>query len=372
MERTTVHINAGQGYDVIVGPGLRSAAGSLLLEVVEPCKVAIICDDSVAALYLSSVRKSIRRSGFDVVDLAIPHGEEHKNLQTYARILEFLADAHLTRTDLVVALGGGVVGDMAGFAAATYLRGIRCVQMPTTLLAAVDSSVGGKTAVDLSAGKNLVGAFHQPSAVICDVETLDTLPDTFVADGMAEALKYGVLCDEPLFRRLATEDSREDAVRTVSRCVDIKRRYVESDEFEGGLRRFLNLGHTIGHAIEKCSAFSIPHGSAVAVGMIMMSRACEKAGDAEEGVTARIADACAHVGLPTTIEQAAATARERSADAPTDDAFAVEALAQAALSDKKRSGSNITVVGVHTVGECFLKSIPVTELADLIAAGLPE
>lgn len=372
MERTTVHINAGQGYDVIVGSGLRSAAGSLLLEVVEPCKVAIICDDSVANLYLSAVRKSIRRSGFEVVDLALPHGEEHKNLRTYARILEFLADAHLTRTDVVVALGGGVIGDMAGFAAATYLRGIRCVQVPTTLLAAVDSSVGGKTAVDLSAGKNLVGAFHQPSMVICDVETLDTLPDAMVADGMAEALKYGVLCDEPLFRRLASEDPREDAVRTISRCVDIKRRYVESDEYEGGLRRYLNLGHTIGHAIEKCSAFSIPHGSAVACGMIMMARACEKAGDAEPGVTEHIVNACAHVGLPTTIHQAAETARITHAEAPTDDAYSTENLAHAALSDKKRSGNTITVVGVHTIGDCFLKSIPVAELAALIAAGTPE
>lgn len=371
MERTTVHISAGQGYDVIVGSGLRSAVGSLLLEVMEPCKVAIICDDSVAALYLSSVRKSIRRSGFEVVDLAIPHGEEHKNLQTYAQILEFLAESQLTRTDVVVALGGGVVGDMAGFAAATYLRGIRCVQIPTTLLAAVDSSVGGKTAVDLAAGKNLVGAFHQPSAVICDVETLDTLPDSIIADGMAEALKYGVLCDESLFRRLASEDPREDAIRTVARCVDIKRRYVESDEFEGGLRRFLNLGHTIGHAIEKCSAFSIPHGSAVAVGMIMMSRACEKAGDAEAGTTERIVEACAHVGLPTTIAQAAETARTTHEGAPADDAYTPDALAQAARSDKKRSGANITVVGVHTVGECFLKSIPVDRLADLIQAGMP-
>ena len=268
-----------------------------------------------------------------------------------------------------MALGGGVVGDMAGFAAATYLRGIRCVQIPTTLLAAVDSSVGGKTAVDLSAGKNLVGAFHQPSAVICDVETLDTLPDAVFSDGMAEALKYGVLCDDGLFKRLATSNPREDAIRTISRCVDIKRAYVEADEFEGGLRRFLNLGHTIGHAIEKCSGFAIPHGSAVAVGMIMMARACEANDDAVPGTADRIADACRNAGLPTTIPEAVAAADP--ARVPDASAFTAQALAEAARSDKKRSGDTITIVGVHTVGECFLKGIPVDRLQDVIAAGMP-
>lgn len=367
MERTTVHINAGRGYDVVVGVGLRSAVGNYLMEISDPCRVAVICDDSVEGLYLSAVRKSIRRSGFDVVDMVIPHGEEHKTLATYAQIMEFLADSRLTRTDMVVALGGGVVGDMAGFAAATYLRGIRCVQIPTTLLAAVDSSVGGKTAVDLHAGKNLAGAFHQPSAVICDVETLDTLPDAIFADGMAEALKCGVLCDEQLFKRLSSDNPREDVVRTISRCVDIKRAYVEADEFEGGLRRFLNLGHTIGHAIEKCSEFTISHGSAVAVGMIMMARACEKDGDAEPGTEERIARACRNAGLPTTIQEAVAA----SACPVAASAFTVEALADAAMSDKKRSGSTITIVGVHTVGDCFLKGIPVTKLPEVIAAGMP-
>ena len=369
MERTTVHINAGHGYDVVVGSGLRSAVGNFLMEISNPCRVAIICDDAVEGLYLSAVRKSIRRSGFDVVSLAIPHGEENKNLATFAQIVEFLAASQLSRTDLVVALGGGVVGDMAGFAAATYLRGIRCVQIPTTLLAAVDSSVGGKTAVDLSAGKNLVGAFHQPSAVICDVETLDTLPDAVFSDGMAEALKYGVLCDDGLFKRLATSNPREDAIRTISRCVDIKRAYVEADEFEGGLRRFLNLGHTIGHAIEKCSGFAIPHGSAVAVGMIMMARACEANDDAVPGTADRIADACRNAGLPTTISEAVAAADP--ARVPDASTFTAQALAEAARSDKKRSGNTITIVGVHTVGDCFLKGIPVDRLQDVIAAGMP-
>jgi len=354
MERTTVHINAGHGYDVVVGSGLRSAVGNFLMEISNPCRVAIICDDAVEGLYLSAVRKSIRRSGFDVVSLAIPHGEENKNLATFAQIVEFLAASQLSRTDLVVALGGGVVGDMAGFAAATYLRGIRCVQIPTTLLAAVDSSVGGKTAVDLSAGKNLVGAFHQPSAVICDVETLDTLPDAVFSDGMAEALKYGVLCDDGLFKRLATSNPREDAIRTISRCVDIKRAYVEADEFEGGLRRFLNLGHTIGHGVEACSGYQISHGKAVAIGMTLVTRGAVAAGLCPPEVLPRLEALLARYHLPTATDYAAADLYEKT------------------LSDKKRAGDTLSLVVPTAWGKSVLHPIPVGQLLPWIERGLGQ
>lgn len=348
----TIPVSAAPAYEVSIGPGLLQTCGQRLKPLLGECRVAVITDTTVAPLYLETVLQSLEQAGLETCSHVFPAGEGHKTLATLSDILEFLASEHLTRTDCVAALGGGVTGDMAGFAAAVYLRGIRCVQLPTTLLAAVDSSVGGKTAVDLTAGKNLAGAFSQPAAVLCDTDCLKSLPAAVFADGAAEAIKTGVLCDESLFALFEDGTLTADPGEVIARCIAYKAGVVERDEKEQGERKLLNLGHTVGHAIEKCSGFTIPHGHAVAAGLAIMARAAETLGWTEEPLAARIAACLAKNGLPI----------------GTD--YTAEALAQAALSDKKRAGNTITVVVPRCIGACELKKLPVSELLPLIAAGL--
>jgi 3-dehydroquinate synthase len=253
-------------------------------------------------------------------------------METLNAALEFFAASRLTRSDLVVALGGGVTGDLAGFAAAVYQRGVRFAQLPTTLLAAVDSSVGGKTAVNLRAGKNLTGAFHQPEIVVCDTDCLRTLPEAELGNGLAEAIKYGVLCDRALFDRLSGGCPPALMSELIEACVRHKSFYVSKDEKDNGDRRFLNLGHTIGHAAEKCSGFTIPHGRAVAAGMAMIARAGERLGLTEPGTAAEIERALFQNGLPVTAD------------------YEATALLAAARSDKKLEGDEITLVVPRRIG----------------------
>ena len=242
-------------------------------------------------------------------------------------------------------VGGGVTGDLAGFAAATWLRGIRLVQVPTTLLAMVDSSVGGKTAIDLPEGKNLVGAFHQPAAVVCDPQLLDTLPPAILRDGCAEALKTAVLFDPDLFSHLAARGTDFDRMTVLPRCIACKRDAVCADEFDRGARQLLNLGHTAGHAIETLSGYRISHGHAVAIGLAIMARAfCRDAAEIEAALI--------KLGLPTRTE------------------FSPEQLAQAALADKKRAGERITLVIPRAIGDCVLREVPVDTLADIFERGM--
>ena len=326
----TVNVNTAPAYAVSVGSGLLRQCGSALRSIMDSCHVAV----------------------FTVSSFVFPAGEANKNFETLALILEFLAQEQLTRSDCVAALGGGVTGDMAGFAAACYLRGIRYVQLPTTLLSAVDSSVGGKTAIDLRAGKNLAGAFMQPAAVLCDTDCLSTLPSEIFADGAAEAIKTGVLSDEGLFSLFGNGTLTAAPAQVIARCVAYKAGVVERDEKELGERRLLNLGHTVGHAIEKCSNYAIPHGHAVAAGLAIIARAAEKLGWTDEPIAARIAVCLAANGLPV----------------GTD--YSAQDLAAAALNDKKRAGSRITLVIPKKIGLCELKTVPVTELLPIIAAGL--
>lgn len=348
----TIPVRTSPAYTVQIAPGLLGRCGSLLGEVLPPCRVAVVTDSAVAPLYLERVTASLTSAGFAVVSYVFPAGESHKNMATLSGILEFLAREHLTRTDCVAALGGGVVGDMAGFAAAVYLRGIRYVQLPTTLLAAVDSSVGGKTAVDLAAGKNLAGAFLQPAAVLCDTDCLATLPRDVFADGAAEAIKTGVLSDESLFALFEDGTLTAAPGSVIARCVAYKAGVVERDEKEQGERKLLNLGHTVGHAIEKCSGYVIPHGHAVAAGLAVIARAAEALGWTEESLAARITACLSKNGLPT----------------GTD--YSAEALAEAALSDKKRAGGDITLVVPRKIGHCELRKVPVADLLPIIRAGL--
>ena len=342
---TTIHVATHTPYDVLVESGLLSSVGSLTADIKKPCRVLLVSDDRVFALYGKTVKDSFEAAGFTTTEFVFEHGEASKTLTTFGEILECAAQNRLTRTDLIAALGGGVVGDVAGFAAACYLRGIDFVQIPTSLLAAVDSSVGGKTAVDLNSGKNMAGAFHQPIGVFCDTRAFDTLDTRERACGMGEIIKYGLMNDRAFFEML--EQGVPSYEEIVSRCVNNKRTVVEHDEFDNGERKYLNLGHTFGHAVEKHSAFSLSHGAAVAVGMHMICRVSEKIGTAREPLCARLDVLCEKYGLPT--------------------AYAISAadLYRLARGDKKTEGDSITLVLPTEIGKCLLRKMPLAEFEKL-------
>ena len=323
MKKITVSTSVK--YDVIIGRGILSQAGELSLPVCGACSACIVTDDTVDALYSSELEALLVSAGFKVIKFVFPHGESSKNTSTLIGLLEFLAENKMTRSDCIFALGGGVVGDLAGFAAAVYLRGIKFIQLPTTLLAAVDSSVGGKTAVDLEAGKNLMGAFHQPSLVICDYGTLDTLTPEIFSDGCAEVIKYGIINERSLFE-LLKEGICENIEEVISACVDNKSRIVAEDEFDMGKRQLLNLGHTIGHAIESRSHFEISHGNAVSMGIAIVTRAAVKMGLCEKNELSEILSVLEKYSLPT--------------ECP----YSADELLDTALGDKKRFGSTITLI----------------------------
>lgn len=343
----SVAVKTSATYEVLIGSGLLQKAGEAVKKVISPCKAAIVTDSTVVHLYEETVRKSLTEAGFSVCTFVFPAGEASKNMHTLSHLLEFLAKEEMTRTDLIVALGGGVTGDLAGFGAAVYLRGIPFVQIPTTFLAAIDSSVGGKTAVDLEAGKNLAGAFYQPKLVLCDTDVLQTLPEVVFADGIAEALKYGVLGDAALFEKIAGGDFRQDLEEIIETCVSMKRDVVEEDEFDTGKRQLLNLGHTFGHAIEQKSHFQMTHGHAVAIGMHLIAKAAEAKGIAEKGTAATIAKALEQNQLPKETE------------------FSPAEVAEGTLRDKKRRGGTISFVFPKKIGDCEIVKIPVEEVEAL-------
>lgn len=349
---TTVTVRASRPYEVTIGRGLLDTVGRQAAGQWKGRSAAVVSDSTVAPLYLNRVKDSLERAGFRVHSFVFPAGEDQKNGGTYLKLLEVLAARRLTRADGLIALGGGVVGDLAGFAAATFLRGIGFLQLPTTLLAAVDSSVGGKTAIDLTNGKNLAGAFYQPQAVLCDLDTLDTLPAEVFADGCAEVIKYGMIGDPALLARLETVDFRADPEELVARCVAQKRDLVEQDEFDTGARQLLNLGHTLGHGVEACSGYTVSHGRAVAIGMTLVTRAAVAFGRCPAEVLPRLRRLLERYGLP---------------DAT---AYSAQALYEKTLSDKKRSGDTISLVVPIAWGASQLVRIPVSELPAWIERGL--
>jgi len=348
----TITVRASKTYDILIGEDILPTLGSCIASVIKPSKVAIISDSNVFPHYGSVAEKSLKNAGFETVCYVFPAGEASKNVSTYLSILQFLAENHLSRSDAVVALGGGVVGDITGFAAATYLRGIPYVQVPTSLLAMVDSSVGGKTAVDLPEGKNLVGAFYQPKLVICDMRVLQTLPQDIFRDGCAEVIKYGVLYDRDLFAHLSERGFNFDREWVISRCVELKRDVVKEDEFDTGARQKLNLGHTFGHSVEALSDFAISHGQAVAIGMAIISRAAEKYGICNTEVREQI---CATLS---------------KFDLPIMTTYSAEALFSTALSDKKRFGGTVNLIVPVAIGNCNIQPTDVSRLQSFIEAGL--
>ena len=345
-------IKASKEYSVKIGSGLIKTLGDEILSLCKSQTVAIISDTNIWPIYGKTVANSLERAGFRVISYAFPAGEESKNGQTYLSILNFLAENKLTRSDCIIALGGGVVGDMTGFVAATYLRGIAYIQVPTTLLAAVDSSVGGKTAIDLNTGKNLAGAFYQPRLVLCDTDTLTSLPQDIFRDGCAEVIKYGILYDKQLFAHLQEKGIAFDREAVIARCVELKRDGVMEDEFDTGARMRLNLGHTIGHGVEARSQFTLSHGKAVAIGMAIVSRAAQTMQICSEEICKKIIEILENLGLPVTTDS---TAQE---------------LFEYALSDKKRSGGTVNLIVPKDIGNCLIIPTDICELKSFIEAGL--
>ena len=347
-----IHIEASSSYDVHIGQQLLKDAGKYISQVCTGNKAAIISDSNVFPLWGDILTKSLENSGYQVLSFVFPAGEASKNGNTYLEILNFLAENKFTRSDVTIALGGGVTGDITGFAAATYLRGISYVQIPTTLLAMVDSSVGGKTAIDLPTGKNLAGAFYQPKLVLCSLDTLNTLAETIFLDGCAEVIKYGILYDASLFEHLSVYGPDFDREYVISRCISLKGDVVKEDEFDTGARQKLNLGHTVGHAIEALSGFSITHGQAVAMGTAIIANASLNN------------DTC-----PKSIYEQIKKILERF-HLPTETAFSARQLYDIMLSDKKRASNSINLIVPHAIGQCEILKLPVHQLQFFIEAGL--
>jgi len=340
---------AERSSTICIERGLLSRAGLVAAEKLPSRNCAIISDDIVDALYGEKLESSLKNAGFSVVRMAFAHGESSKNIETYARVINFLAENRLTRKDAVIALGGGVVGDLAGFAAATYLRGVNLVQVPTSLLACVDSSVGGKTAIDITAGKNLCGAFYQPDLVLIDPDMLATLPDDIFTDGMAEVIKYAAISDISILD--LCRNARENADGIIRRCIEIKKDVVAQDERDTSIRQILNFGHTYGHAVEAVSDFAITHGKAVAIGMCIMARACAKRGFCSAECADELISAIEAQGLPTASP------------------FAPEALFETMLSDKKRVPDGLNLVLMTGRGACEIRKTPIATAKEMLEEG---
>jgi len=338
-----ITVNASKTYDIMIGRGIADSLCEMLEGITKTKHLALFTEEHVNSLYGDKVQSILENGGYTVDRLVFPEGEETKNADNLIIAINFLAERRFNRKDAIVALGGGVIGDLTGFAAAVFLRGINFIQVPTTLLAAVDSSVGGKTAVDIAAGKNLMGAFHQPSLVCCDTSFLDTLEPDIRRDGFAEVIKYGVIQDGQLFEDLKSVPEG-DLTDVIFRCVDIKRMVVEEDEFEGGKRKLLNFGHTLGHAIEKLSNFEISHGSSVAKGMVIAAKMGLK------------------LGYPDFTSQIESILLDYGFDLSCP--YSAEQMYDVALSDKKSTGKSIDMIIPETMGNCVI--VPVKN-SDLLA-----
>jgi 3-dehydroquinate synthase len=290
----------GGTYPIHIGPGLLPRLGELICETSIGGRIAVVSNPTVGALYRAPVLEALHQAGMSPFPCTLPDGEQYKTLSTLADLYTQLVEGGLDRSGAVLALGGGVICDVAGFAAATYMRGLPVIQVPTTLLAMMDASVGGKTAVDLPQGKNLVGAFKQPALVVIDPDVLDTLPEAEVVSGMAELIKHGVLADPELFGALeAGAPEREVWPRWIARSLRVKIEVVEQDPYERGWRAVLNLGHTTAHALEQASGYSVRHGEAVSIGMVATARIAAALGLATPSLPARIKAVLATHGLPT-------------------------------------------------------------------------
>lgn len=339
-------VNLGENsYPIYIENGILAQAGEYIPQVFSGKKIMIISDDNVFPLYGEKLVSVLEQ--YECHTLVLPHGESTKNFQTLPIIYDALLKAKISRSDLIIALGGGVMGDLVGFAASSYMRGVKLVQIPTSLLAQVDSSVGGKVAVDLPQGKNLVGAFYHPKMVLIDPEVLETLPKHFIQDGMGEVIKYGCIKDAELFERLNAHDSFEELKpelpEIIARCVDIKRIVVENDQFDFGERMLLNFGHTLAHTIEQYFHYEREsHGEAVGIGMYQITKIAEEKGLTEAGCAEKIKVVLEKYGLPIA------------------SGVDMEVLIDAIKLDKKNLNDHLNVVLLHSIGDSYWHPTNVT------------
>ena len=348
MQTITVH--ASKKYDVAIGNGLLSTIQPMA-ERIQNKTVMVVSDDTVFSLYGNRLCSLLSETGCRTCHFVFPHGEQSKNLTTYEKLIETMCAVPMTRSDWVLALGGGVVGDLAGFSAATYQRGIGLIQLPTTLLAAVDSSVGGKNGINLEGGKNQLGTFYQPSQVLCDTDTLQTLPEAEYQNGCAEIIKYAMIGSNTLFQQLQAKPISEQYENVISTCIAMKRDFVEQDEYDLGTRMLLNFGHTIGHAVETCSQYTIAHGKAVAIGMAVMTKAAVAFGYCSQRTYDTLLLLLMQYGLPTYTP------------------FSTEQLAAVITADKKIQGNQITLVIPTRIGNCIPVKIPKCTIPKWLYAG---
>ena len=366
-----IRVRTDREYDVLIGAGLLADAGELIAGTCPGRRAVVVTDSNVAGYYGEELVRALTCAGFEAETFVFAAGEESKNAGTLFDILGCMADHGLTREDLVVALGGGVTGDMAGLAAAMYMRGIDYVQVPTSILAAVDSSVGGKTAVDLPQGKNLAGAFHQPALVIIDTEVFGTLPRRDYCSGFAEVIKYGMIEEPRILEQIEglgayRGDVRQELEELIAHCVSIKADVVAGDEFEGGGRRLLNFGHTVGHAVEKATDYHLYHGEAVAIGMMAMTWAAVRAGRCDSQAADKLERALRIFGLPAGEDGGRADLPDRPGRMDLPDLPDKGALMENIRMDKKSTGDGIHVVIPERVGSCAIEKMTMAELEEFL------
>lgn len=345
---TTIGVNLpNREYTIYIDKGLLHGCKEQLLPLVRGRRAAVLTDDNVAPLYAAAVLDALHQAGAEPFLITVKHGEGSKSFATAETVCEQLMAHSMTRSDVLIALGGGVIGDLGGFVASIALRGIALIQIPTTLLSQVDSSVGGKTAVNLASGKNLVGTFYQPRLVLIDTDTLDTLPPREIACGMGEIIKYAAIRDAKLAEELA--DGSFSMQDVIARCCAIKARIVEGDEHDHGERMLLNFGHTLGHAVENYYGYgTLSHGAAVAAGMCMMTDYSERIGTTAPGTAAALRKLVLRYGLP-------------------DGCDAGEELLRAAAHDKKSDGDTVAIVQLRAMGDGFYERVPQATLAEIVA-----
>lgn len=343
-------VNLSKKYEIVIQKGIFNNIKSEISKVYNGSKIAIITDDNLYGLYGSQLKNSFENAGYTVVAIIIPPGENSKSLNILKDVYSMLSE-NIIRDDLIVAFGGGVVGDLAGFAASTYMRGVKFIQIPTTLLSQIDSSVGGKTAINLAQGKNMVGSFYHPERVLVDPTMLKTLPKKYFYDGLGEAIKYACIKDENLFNTLYSKDIYNNMEYLIFTCLNIKKEFIEKDEKDQGLRMILNFGHTIGHAIEKHSNYSVSHGEAVCMGMYYITKNSEKLGFTKSGTVEKLTSLFEIYNINYKL------------DATTED------IVKYIYKDKKNESNLINLILLKEIGSAFIKKVPLKNIYDYVNLG---
>lgn len=344
-------------YDVVIQKGLINNLAYEINKIYNHNKITVITDENVYAHFGNIVKEELEKFKFHINFIRVKPGENSKSFEVLKRVYEQLVEFNLTRSDLIIALGGGVVGDLAGFVASTYLRGVDYIQIPTTLLAQIDSSIGGKVAVNLEQGKNLVGSFYQPKRVLVDPNVLETLPDKYIKDGLGEIIKYACIRDAEFFNMLTLINNKDEFFNNLEHiiytCVNIKRELVENDEHDKGERMFLNFGHTLGHAIEKYFKYEYSHGEAVSLGMYYITRKSENLGITEKGTTENIKDLLTNFNIKYNLPN-----------------LNMNKIIDIVLLDKKNISGNFKLILLNKIGDAFIKSVPIENIKEFFEGEL--